>query len=158
MPINKIIVLGLSLFFLIAHNIKADQYQCVSAEIAEKAKALIEKKKFIIEFCSNCSAEISNIKRINIQKVSVKQAVCGYEVFVEGKIVRGIKPPVFGGDCAEQLEVSNPSQALKLPFSEKLDLAYEYIWDEKSKQFITIAEALGLDTKNICIKHLMLKR
>jgi len=101
---------------------------------------------------------MENIKKINIQKVSIKQENCGSQIFIEGQIVRGIKPPVFGGDCTEKLEVNNPSQKLKLPFNETLDLAYEYIWDEENKQFITIAEALGLDIKNICIKHLILKK
>jgi hypothetical protein len=144
--------------FLVSHCAQADQYQCNSKEVAQQAKKLLEKNKFFVEFCSNCSAETTNVKKINISKVTIKTSDCGDEIFVEGKIIRGIKPPVFGGDCTDKLTISNPSYPLKVPFSSQIDLAYSYIWLPEKREFRSLAEILNLDAKNICIKALEIKK
>ncbi len=146
---------SLCFFYL---NVSADQYQCLSPDVASSAKKAIEKSGFIVEFCSNCSKEEAAIKRINLQNISVKTTDCGSEIYIEGLIVRGVKPPVFDGACTELLEVYAPSMPLQVPYKKNLDLAYVYLWDNEKGEFRTAAEMLGLDTKNICIKAIKLKK
>jgi hypothetical protein len=156
--ITRFALLVILTFCILPQAAMADQYQCLEPQLAQKAKAILEAKKFAIEFCSNCSAQETNIKRFNIAQVNLQKSDCGTEVFLKGKIVRGIKPPVFDGACTEKLDVYNPSTKLKLPLDKQVDLAYLYVWEPERKLFITLAEVLGLDTKNICIKALKLGR
>ncbi len=148
----------LFLLFVVSTSSLADRYQCNSPEITQKAKKLLEQSGFLIEFCSNCPYSGEAPKRANISKVTVEKLECGQELTVHGKTVRIIKPPVFGGACTDLLEISNPSFKTSETYEQKADLAYMYIFDKTDNQFKTIAEILGLDVSEVCVKHMIIKK
>ncbi|HEY9886578.1 MAG TPA: hypothetical protein V6C96_04880, partial [Vampirovibrionales bacterium] len=71
---------------------------------------------------------------------------------------RGVKPPVFGGYCGEKIEVYTPSQPLEMEYIKPIDLAYTYVWNDENKEFRTLAEELGLNTDDVCVKAVSLHR
>jgi len=141
-------------------SVKAEhyKYRCNSPEAAEQAKRLLEEKKFFVDFCSNCSPSAANLRRVEVESVTTQTNECGIELKVKGKLVRGIKPPVFGGECLETLEIYNPSLSLNLEYDKTIDLAYTYIFDSSTKSFITMAQAVGLSVEEICVKRLQMKK
>ena len=92
-----------------------------------------------------------------------EKKACTVGLKIEGKIVRGIKPPVFGGECTETLKVYNPSLSLGVPYKrasrQKNDLFAFYLWQPGQKAFVNLGTILGLetDTTPICIKKLIFK-
>jgi hypothetical protein len=56
------------------------------------------------------------------------------------------------------LEISNPSFKTSETYEQKADLAYMYIFDKTDNQFKTIAEILGLDVSEVCVKHMIIKK
>lgn len=131
------------------------KYLCNSEEIAQKAKQILEEKKFFLDFCSNCDAKKASLRRVEIESVTIQTRECGAELSVKGKLVRGVKPPIFGGECTDKIEVYNPSIPLALEYNKEVDLAYSYVFDAKTKTFKTLAELVGLGAEGICIKQVM---
>ncbi len=134
------------------------QFKCLSPEQAQTAQQILKEKGFIIDFCSDCEPAKAVVRRINIVETKIEQTACGSEIKIKGKIVRGIKPPVFEGKCSEELSIYNPSFTLDLNYEKSLNIAYSYVLAEDKKSFITIAELMGLETNNICIRKIQLKK
>jgi len=134
-------------------------YKYLDQKTAEKAGEILGQSKFFIYFCSNCPPDKSNIRRINISKIEILVSDQEqYSLGISGQIVRGIKPPVFGGYCTEHLTVYSPSMPLELEYENEIDLANTYVWNKDKKAFVNIAKLLGLDISNICIQSLELTK
>lgn len=149
--------------FLIALGllpVEADyyKYKCNSQVVAEEAKKILEEKKFFIDFCSNCPPDKAGVRRVDIEKVVIEQKPCGAELKVTGKLVRGIKPPIFGGYCTEEIEVYNPSIKLEMEYRKNIDMAYSYVWNESSKRFETLSSQLSLTGREVCVQSIVLKK
>lgn len=130
--------------------------KCLEASTAQQIKQLLENKKFYIDFCSTCNPQKVSIRRVDVSAVSLENTDCGQEIKVIGKIVRGVKPPVFGGDCTDLLEVYSPSIPLDVPFETTVNPANTYVWDDETKSFASVGSELG--DKKVCIKALQLKK
>ena len=134
-------------------------YKCLEADKANEAKELLENSKFFISFCSACNPNEASVRRINLTApVELIESDCGMKIKASGKIVRGVKPPVFGGYCTEMLKVTSPSEELDVAYSNELNLASVYVWDKENKNFTSVAELLGLDVENLCVRHLTITR
>jgi|GEM_PF-4276859 len=168
-----ILVFCVNLITLKASLAESVDYRCNSREIATKARAILQNNKSFIIFCSNCSPEKAKIRQVKIQagkKIShdtpeetvslqlIKEEEGCFSISATGTIIRGVKPPVFGGYCTDILQVYNPSIALEIPYQHKLNLANVYLWNPEKREFQTLAEMVGLDTSDICIKRLILNR
>jgi hypothetical protein len=156
------IIVFLSLITLFKNPAKSEnslnQFKCLSPEQAETANNILKEKGFIIDFCSDCDPAKAVVRRINIIETKIEQTNCGSEIKIKGKIVRGIKPPVFEGKCSEELSIYNPSFTLDLAYEKNINIAYSFVLNEDKKSFITIAELMGLESNNICIRKIQLKK
>ena len=161
---KKILLILLILPCLLLAEVGADQHyfvhRCNLEEDAKKAKDYLEKLGYFIYFCSNCDHMVANIRRIDIENIELGyKKGCGHYLYVAGKVVRGVKPPVFGGYCSDSLEVSNRSVPVDgVPFARDIDLAFTYVPDGDGK-FITLAEKLGMEVEDlICIRSIEFTR
>lgn len=143
--------------FLISNSSYSDTSFCMDIKTAEEAKTLLMKKRFLINFCSDCLPEKANIRRIDIKNIDLVSKDYCYELNITGKIARGIKPPVFGGHCSEHLTVYNPSIELDVPYDHTIRLKNMYIWNSTAKVFTNMFDALNLNSSSICIKNLQIK-
>ncbi|MDX1920691.1 MAG: hypothetical protein SFU25_08175 [Candidatus Caenarcaniphilales bacterium] len=150
------ILISILSFYGFSSKAEALDVKCLDASMAQQIKGLLESKKFYIDFCSTCSPQKANIRRVDISEFSLLETSCGQEIKVKGKIVRGVMPPVFGGECTDLLEVYTPSLPLDVPFETTLNPANTYAWDEESKQFASIGNELGYG--KVCIKSIILKK
>ena len=140
---------------------------CLSQETADNIINMLNKKKFFIDFCSACDPKVASIRRININNIQKNninnnyEKDC-YELLISGQIVRGIKPPVFGGYCTDQtLEVSNPSFTLDINYSKIINLSnIQNIYILNKIQDKLVFSSLGEfnNTKPACITNLSLSK
>lgn len=133
-----------------------DVYVCNTKEEAEAAKKYLDIYHHFLYFCSNCDYVSAAIFNVYVDKSSIEYVEnCGYKVKVEGKIAQSIKPPVFAGYCAPQLEVGARfrHKTKRIPFQKAIDLASVYV-PTSSGNFMTLAHLLQMDEESICIRSM----
>ncbi len=155
---KKLFILLFILF--ISYVVKAEEHnKCLLGSTTEKAKDILEAKKFFVYFCAKCNYKEANIRKINIEEIIIPDKSCNSKLQIKGKIVRGIKPPVFGGYCTPKLEVSNKSFELDLAFDNEVDLKNIYVWDKSNNAFVNLLKIMELgDQDTVCVENIVLTK
>jgi hypothetical protein len=147
------LVAGLSIGLMSSPSKTAENNNCLELEEAEKIKKLIDEKGYFLDFCSSCSPSKAAIRRININQTELIEKSCGWTVKAKGQIVRGIKPPVFGGECTERLTVSSPGTRLEIPYETEVKVSNTYI-NTGGKSFVSLAKIAEIKSSKACIQEI----
>lgn len=119
-PTARAALLSLSLSMSLAPRLAgADQLQCNSQAVAERAVAILEPGTLVIDFCSLCEGKAQVVRVVSARAVQD----CEFEVELTGQVVAETEQT-----WKETYDQTGARyRPLQKPYSNRVDLAYVYV-------------------------------